>query len=141
MGHTATIRFIDPVDPRTIWDTVLQIVEAPADYEWTRYAPGGEMGRDGCWFAKPEQGANSLAWMYYGPEGATLDDSEYTDYPSDDWAPEQIPPAGYVQVHLDTRYTYTDENIARAQALIGIVGQRAAMKDDFTGEWTIIAAV
>lgn len=137
MGYTAYVRFTAPVDPRAVWAAVRAIVEAPDNYSWECYAPGGQMGRDGCWFAKPDQGARSLAWMYYGPEGAPLDDSEYTDDPQD-WAPAQIPPAGYVEVHLDTRYAYTDEVIAQAQTLVALVGVAAAIRDDFDGTWTTV---
>lgn len=137
MGYSTWVRFCDPVDPRDIWRAVRVLVEAPDNYRWRCYAPGGDMGRDGCWFAEPEQGANSLACMYYGPEGSLLDDSEYSD-PADGWQPSQIPPAGYVEVHMSAGYSCTDDLIRRAHLLVAAIGVQAAIRDDFTAEWTTV---
>lgn len=137
MGYTAYVRFTEPVDPRAVWRAVRAIVDAPDSYAWECYAPGGSMGRDGCWFAHPDQGAHMLACMYYGPEGSALDDSEYTNEP-EDWAPSQIPPAGYVEVHLAAGYSITDEIIERARRLITVMGVAAAIRDDFDGTWKTV---
>lgn len=137
MGYSAHIRFTAPVDPRAVWAAVRAIVKAPDNYRWRCYAPGSEMGRDGCWFAEAGQGANSLACMYYGPEGATLDDSEYHN-PEDDWAPAQIPPPGYVEAHMSAGYSYTRELIEQAHQLVALVGIPAVIRDDFDGTWTTV---
>lgn len=134
MGYEAHVRFTEPVDPRVVWEAVRTVVEAPNDYAWARYAPGGQMGTNGCWFAEPEQGAKALACMYYGAEGSPLDDTEYND-PDDDWAPAQIPPAGYVEAHIWASYRYTSELVERAHRLAALVGVPAAIRDDFTGCW------
>jgi hypothetical protein len=138
MGYTAAIRFTAPVDPRDVWAAAQQAIHAPLDFQWRRYAAGADMNPNARWNAEPEQGANALASMDYMPEGALLDDSEYTADP-DDYGPAQIPPPGYVEVHLNTGYSATEECIAAALDIVGRIGVRAAIRDDFTGEWSMVA--
>lgn len=126
MGHTAAIRFTQPVDPRTVWEASRIAVNAPAD--WTHHGLPDDYPADLVtnllWQADP-CGADALVTMFYRTEGAQLDT-------------EGDGPAGYVEIHLDTRYVHTDKNIERAIAIASAVGVPAAIRDDFTLTWSTL---
>lgn len=127
MGHTATIRFTQPVDPRAVWEAARIIVNAPAD--WTHHGLPDDYPAEAVTNLLRQAdpcGADALVTMFYRPEGAQLDT-------------EGDGPAGYVEIHLNTRYSYTDENIARGIELARKVGIPAVMRDDFTGEWSAVS--
>ena len=97
------IRFLEPVDPRTVWAVMRTMIDAPADYTWDRYPANPNMmalfAPNPTWYAPGGQGAGAVAVMHYGVEGALLDDREFSDWP-EDWSPAQIPPPGYVEISL-----------------------------------------
>ena len=37
-----SIRLLDPVDPRRVWDALSTIIEASVEYRWRRFPPGSE---------------------------------------------------------------------------------------------------
>jgi hypothetical protein len=65
MTYTSRVRYLDPVDPRKIWEIGRRLVLAPADYTVFKY-------RD-YWIADSEQGAWAMLIMYFGPEGTMID--------------------------------------------------------------------
>lgn len=139
MGHTASIRFLEPVDPRTVWEAARIAVGAPAD--WTHHGLPADYPpqyitnllrqADPC-------GASALVTMDYRPEGAPLDDSEWDGSDAD---PRQIPPPAYVQISLDTRWEHADTNLETARALAAAVGVAAAIRDGGDGDWVLLGEV
>lgn len=133
-----TVRILEPVDPRAVWDALGTILEAPVDREWTRFAPGSEeMGVNGVWYAKSEEdlgfdpiGAPVLAVMHYGGEGSALDDSDCTDWP--DW---MVPPPGFVDIHLINGDRDRHEEFA--DKLTDWAGGTTATCDYYTGYWSV----
>ena len=138
MGHTAAIRFLEPVDPRTVWEAARIAVGAPAD--WThhglpddyppQYITNLLRQSDPC-------GAAALVTMFYRPEGAPLDDSEWDGITD---AAGQIPPAGYLEIQLDTQWEHADANLERALALAAAVGVAAAIQDGGDSDWVLLGA-
>ena len=138
-----TIRILDPVDPRRVWDALRTIIEAEVGYEWIRYPPGSEsFGGNGAWYANSDGlwysdvpgvgvdpiGAAALAIMHYGGEGSALNDTEYADFPN--W---EIPPPGFVEVHLlNGDHDRHDEF---ADKLTAWAGGTTAECDHYTGRW------
>ena len=103
MTLTTHIRFVDPVDPRAVWDAAQEIVGVPNGYHWEVFPANQRREHSGLvfpnaeWSAPADQGANALMWMWYGHEGGRLlDDPEEPEI-------EPGPPA-YVELCLDTPY-------------------------------------
>lgn len=140
MGHTAQIRFTEPIDPRAAWEAARVAVGAPAD--WTSHGLPAELAEWNAANAPHSNllrqsdpcGAAAMVTMFYRPEGALLDDSEY-----ENWEPGR-PPAGYLEIHLDTRWQYAETNLERAHKIIANLGIAAAMRDDHTGNWSAVTA-
>jgi len=128
MSLDTSIRFLEPVDPRTVWAVMRTMIDAPAEYAWDRYPANQNLGElfapNPTWCAPGGQGAGAVAVMHYGAEGALLDDREYTATP-DDWAPGQIPPPAYVQVMLTNGNR--DRHGEFAHQIICAIGLRTAV--------------
>jgi hypothetical protein len=127
MGHTAAIRFTQPIDPRIVWEAARIAVNAPEGWTWHGLPPevADWNARHGvCSQLRQSDpcGATALVTMFYTPEGALLDDSDWEDDPC-------RPPAAYIQVDLDTRWERADANIEAAYAIIKAVGVPAAITE------------
>ena len=142
---TTSIRILEPVDPRQVWAAVRAIIEAPADYQWLRFAPGTEgIGPNGVWVGNSDGlwysdipgvgidpiGGAAAAVMFYGGEGSVLDDSECADFPQ--W---ETPPPAYVELVLYNGER--DRHDEFAEKLIAWAGGSAAELDHYTGRWKI----
>lgn len=104
MTLTTHLRFLDPIDPRDVWEMAKALVNTPDGYEF-EYRSANHPWWPGCKYvdlnasihATPGQGADALIWLEYGPEGSLLRvDGEYED--------ETPPPDAYVELFLDTPY-------------------------------------
>lgn len=106
MTMTTHIRFLDPIDPREVWEMAKVLVNAPKDFE-VKYKAANTPWWEGCKHvdlnaeirAMPDQGADALIWLEYGPEGSLLR-SDWDDEDGED----DRPPA-YVELFLDTPYS------------------------------------
>lgn len=99
MTMTTRVRFLDPVDPRTVWERAALLVKAPENYrsEVRRQRDG-----DYLTIADPDQGAEALLLMYSGNDGGRLirDVDGYAD---------DSPPA-YVELCFNQPYSCCDSN-------------------------------
>ena len=103
MTMTTHVRFLDPVDPRLVWEQAKRIVNAPEPFEVDHISAGQPSFEGAGWInenaelrAHPGQGADALIWLEYGPEGSLLNDSEYE---------KDRPPAAFVEVCFDQPYS------------------------------------
>lgn len=146
MSLDTHIRFLQPVDPRLVWEVMRRVIEAPAGYIWDRHPahdandPVWKYSDNAVWisngYAMHEAGIydTSLvaATMYYGAEGSMLDDSEYDEgFPA-----AQIPPPAYVHIHFCNGHR--DRHDELAHRLIAEVGIPAALERDCEGTWTLL---
>lgn len=133
MSLDTYIRFLEPVDPRTVWAAMREVIEAPSNYTWDRYPAQQDMSKlfapNPTWFAPGGQGAQTLAAMSYGAEGSLLDDREW-DEPD---LRNEAPPPAYVVVS----FTNGDRNRHDefAHALIHRVGVPAAVRAWYASPW------
>lgn len=137
MGLDTRIRFTAPIDPRIVWHELCQTIDAPADYAWESYPPNNGIWDEPYYLGIPHEGVYVLPLMIYGPEGSTLNDS---DYDHDDIPEDQKPPKGYAEVNLTSRYSSpgAKHHDRWARELIARVGIPAVIRDDYTGVWSTV---
>ena len=100
MSLKTQVRFTHPVDPREVWTRVLELINPPVDYEWSRVPVGGNpiAWRNPLIFAESGQGADVWAYVMYGPDGCRLVEDEDDDCPPafvelsliSDWTSEEL---------------------------------------------------
>lgn len=159
MSLDTHIRFLQPVDPRLVWEVMRRVIEAPAGYIWDRHPahdandPVWKYSDNAVWisngYAMHEAGIydTSLvaAAMYYGAEGSMLDDSEYhgedavVNMTTGETSPvpaSHIPPPGYVDINFCNGQR--DRHAELAHRLITELGVLAALRMDYEGTWTVL---
>lgn len=108
MTMTTNVRFLDPIDPRNVWQYMLGLFvprELQDGFKYEHFSAGavwfGDIVHDNSGYrAEPDQGAHALIDLEYGPEGSLLNDAIYAD---DDG--EILCPPAYVEVGFDTPYS------------------------------------
>lgn len=142
MSATMRIRFLQPVDPREVFDLAAGLVKLP-EGEFQHQAPGSE---DGDWPLNPRIRSNSGATrggiirLEYGAEGSRLV-QEWHAWPeyADDYPAEQRGPDGYVELDITNsgglRYEMLPVWEAKVIEWAQSRGIPAAVQDEFTGHW------
>ena len=142
MTLTTRVRFTEPIDPRTVWNRVRELINAPENYRWTHHGAGSRPMHEGDhWPLNPEfyaesaQGADAWARVEYGAEGSALVE-EWDAYPqyADDYPLDQRGPRAYVLVHLDESVQADAAVYPRIVAAMAQLGP-IAWRTDYSETW------